>query len=208
MDTQPIDMTQISPNSGTSEQGVEKKREKQWGCLQTIFFLGTGNLCWVTPGKHNWEWSPLKSAAKSLMIAKVFYNNNCFELWTVLWNICAAVREWGMRQNFCNFKRNGFLSCLHGLLVQNLLLFYYKSYGTNYYRKVFFLASACAFSSPKHQQKNSLLGPHLSCLYHGGIVPPASVQLFMSETSVLSLLQKKELKVPMIIPHDIGISAA
>lgn len=35
-----------------------------------------------------------------------------------------------------------------------------------------------------------------------------STQLFMSKASILWPLQKKELKVPMIIPYDIGISAA
>lgn len=54
------------------------------------------------------ESHPPKSPAKSLMITKVFYNNNYFELWTMLWNICAAVREWGTRQNFCNLKINVF----------------------------------------------------------------------------------------------------
>lgn len=34
------------------------------------------------------------------------------------------------------------------------------------------------------------------------------MQLCMSEASILCLLQQKELKVPMIIPYDIGKSVA
>lgn len=78
MCTQPVDMTQIPPNSGNSEEDVKKKGK--------TVELPSNHLPWhrksvlVNSREAQLGVEPLKSAAKSLMIAKVFYSKNFFEL--------------------------------------------------------------------------------------------------------------------------------
>lgn len=68
MYTQPIDTSQISPNSGNSEQDVTKKKGKSnEAAPKPPSSLAQKNLSWATPGQHYWECSKVLDDSRGIL---------------------------------------------------------------------------------------------------------------------------------------------